>query len=80
MDDTSLMGRDIINEAVNFRRALDIYCKASGQKINEDKSSIYFFNTPHLIQNRIARILRFQTGFVVPRDSFRFGGQCGDFW
>ena len=62
MDDTRLMGMARISEALNFRQALDIYLKASGQCINEDKSSIYFFNTPHLIQNRIARIFRFQIG------------------
>ena len=62
MDDTGLLGMARISEAVNFRKALDIYLKASGQKINEDKSSIYFFNTPQIIQNRIARILRFQIG------------------
>lgn len=83
VDDTLLMGRATINEVVNFRRALDIYCKASGQKINEDKSSIYFFNTPWLIQNRIARILRFQTGSLpllylgIPLD---LGVQHEDIW
>ena len=62
VDDTGLMGMARMSEALNFRQALDIYLKASGQRINEDKSSIYFFNTPHLIQNRIARIFRFQIG------------------
>ena len=60
VDDTALMGIARVSEAVNFRRTLDIYLKASGQCINDDKSSIYFFNTPQSIQNRIARILRFQ--------------------
>ena len=41
---------------------MDTYLKASGQQINEGKSSIYFFNTPQPIQLRIARILRFQVG------------------
>ena len=62
VDDTPLMGMARVNEALNFRRALDIYLKASGQCINDDKSSIFFFNTPQPIQNRIARILRFQIG------------------
>ena len=35
---------------------------ASGQKVNEHKSSIYFFNTPDSIQQRIVGILRFQIG------------------
>ena len=62
MDDTALMGMAKVSEAINFRRALDIYLKASGQCINDDKSSIFFFNTPQPIQNKIARILRFQIG------------------
>ena len=62
MDDTGLMGMARVKEAVNIRKALDTYLKALAQRINEDKSSIYFFNTPQLIQNRIARIIRFQIG------------------
>ena len=83
MDDTGLMGMARINEALNFRQALDIYLKASGQRINEDKSSIYFFNTPHLIHNRIARIFRFQIGSLplmylgVP---LALGSQRRDYW
>jgi hypothetical protein len=60
VDDTGLMGLATINEARNFKIILDTYLKASGQQINEGKSSIYFFNTPQPIQRRIARILRFQ--------------------
>ena len=62
VDDTALMGSTRVSEAIKFRRALDIYLKASGQCINDGKSSIYFFNTPQPIQNRIARILRFHIG------------------
>lgn len=46
VDNTGLMGWARVNEAVNFRKALYIYLKVSGQKINEDKYFIYFFNTP----------------------------------
>lgn len=62
VDDTGSMGRARLSEAMNFRRSLDIFLKSYGQKINEDKSSIYFFNIPSLIQNRIAKILQFQIG------------------
>ena len=55
------MGMARISEAVNIRKDLDTYLKALGQKINDNRSSIYFFNT-RLIQNKIARILRFQIG------------------
>ena len=83
MDDTGLMGMARISEALNFGQALDIYLKASRQRINEDKSSIYFFNAPHLIQNRIARIFRFQIGSLplmylgVP---LVLGSQRRDYW
>ncbi|XP_059077196.1 uncharacterized protein LOC131876295 [Cryptomeria japonica] len=83
VDDTGLMGLARISEAVNFRRALDIYLKASGQCINDDKSSIYFFNTPQCIQSRIARILRFQIGSLplmylgIP---LALGAQRRDYW
>ncbi|XP_057856267.1 uncharacterized protein LOC131065696 [Cryptomeria japonica] len=72
-----------ISEAVNFRHALDIYLKASGQCINDDKSSIYFFNTPQLIQSRIVRILRFQIGSLplmylgIP---LALGAQRREYW
>ena len=83
VDDTGLMGMAHVKEAVNIRKALDTYLKPSGQRINEDKSSIYFFNTPQLIQNRIARILRFQIGSLplmylgVP---VFFGAQRREYW
>ena len=62
VDDTALMGMATIREASNIRKVLDVYLAASGQLINEGKSSIFFFNTPLSIQRRIARILRFQIG------------------
>lgn len=62
MDDTALMGVARINEAANFRKDLGIYLAALGQKINKDKSFIFFFNTPLIIQAKISRILRFQVG------------------
>lgn len=45
-----------------MRVVLDVYFIASGQLINEDKSSIFFFNTLGPIHRRIANILRFQVG------------------
>ena len=46
VDDTTLMGMARVSEAINFRRALELYLKALGQCINDEKSSIFFFNTP----------------------------------
>lgn len=71
-----------IMEVANFKRNLDIYLVTLGQKINEDKSSIFFFNTPCLIQSRIARILRFQIGslpFVYLGTPFGLGVQRRQF-
>lgn len=55
------MGMAKINEASNLRVNLDNYLASSGQKINEDKSFIFFFNT-QLIQSRIAQIVHFHFG------------------
>jgi hypothetical protein len=62
VDDTALMGMATVREATSLRQLLDVYLEASGQMINEDKSSIFFFNMPIPIQRRIANILRFQIG------------------
>ena len=35
------MGMARVNEAINFRRALEIYLKALGHSINDGKSSIF---------------------------------------
>lgn len=37
MDDTRLMGMARTSEAMNIRKDLDIYLKALGQRINDDK-------------------------------------------
>ena len=62
MDNTRLMGMARISEVVNIIKALDTYLKASSKRINDDKSSIHFLNTPRLISSRIARILRLRIG------------------
>lgn len=62
VDDTSLMGMTHIQEAESFRQALDTYLVASGLKVNEQQSFIFFFNIPAAIQRWIATILRFQIG------------------
>lgn len=62
VDDTTLMGLAQIREASNLCKFLDVYLVTSGQLINEDKSSIIFFNTLGNIHRRIAHILRFHAG------------------
>ena len=46
LDDTSFMGQARLKEATSFRNVLDMYLVASRKKVNEKKSSIFFFNTP----------------------------------
>uniref|UniRef100_A0A803PC68 Reverse transcriptase domain-containing protein n=1 Tax=Cannabis sativa TaxID=3483 RepID=A0A803PC68_CANSA len=41
-DDVIIFGQATIKEAKAFRECLDLYCQWSGQKINIQKSSIYF--------------------------------------
>jgi hypothetical protein len=41
-DDSLLFFRANRESAVEMQQVLDIYCKASGQQINVDKSSIHF--------------------------------------
>ena len=59
VDDSAFAGLARIKEAKSFRHALDIYLAALGQKVNEKKSSIYFFNTPDSIQHKTVGILWF---------------------
>ena len=62
MDDTTLMVMSTIRDASNMHRVLDVYLATSGQLINEGKSSIFFFNTPPTIPQRITGILRCESG------------------
>ena len=60
-----MMGMATIREASNMCKVLDVYLASSGQLINEGKSSIFFFNTPPPIQQRITQILRFESGSLL---------------
>jgi len=50
VDDMTLVGRAQIQGVEAFQLTLDTYLAAFGQKINDQKSSIFFFNTPDPIQ------------------------------
>jgi len=52
-----LMGHPSIQEAKEIWRCLNIFSRASGLEVNPSKSSIFFFNTPILLRERIIRIL-----------------------
>jgi len=60
------MGRPSLREAQVFKNVLDRFMIALGAAINQEKSQLFFFNTPMLIQNQISRLLGF------PRSSFPY--------
>lgn len=57
IDDFITMGEATIMEAKNMKIILNTYESAFGQKINQDKSCLFFINTPAQRQIRIGRIL-----------------------
>jgi len=59
VDDTMLMGHSSIQEAKEIQRCLKLFSNASGLEVNPSKSSIFFFNTPIPLKDRITRILGF---------------------
>ncbi|KAK6145175.1 hypothetical protein DH2020_021995 [Rehmannia glutinosa] len=57
-DNTILFGNATISEASSLHFALSLYEKASGQRINRDKSGILFsLNTPSEVRYRITQII-----------------------
>jgi len=60
VDDTILVGKAGLIEAKEFKNILDSYDKASNQKINYEKTNIFFFNTPVDRSESIARVFQYQ--------------------
>jgi hypothetical protein len=60
MDDTMLMGAPTVQEAKVFKAILETFMIASGALINQDKSQIFFLNTPLRVQRNTTRLLGFQ--------------------
>jgi hypothetical protein len=60
VDDTMLMATPTIKESLTIKQVLHDFSDASGMCINEEKSQLFFFNTPHPIQCHLTRILGFQ--------------------
>ena len=54
-----LFGHPSVQEASKYKSLLDDFSEASGASINTAKSQIFFFHTPPMTQNAIARILGF---------------------
>jgi hypothetical protein len=59
VDDTLLMGSPTVREALSIQEILQTFSEASGLDCNKEKSQIFFFNTPPLIQRHISEILGF---------------------
>lgn len=57
LNDTFLSGESLVGEARAWKLVLEIYAMKVGQKINFDKSKVFFFNTPLDIQQRIGNFL-----------------------
>ena len=59
VDDTLMMGTPTAREAHSLLSILQTFSKASGLDCNKDKSQIFFFNMPPLIQCHVFDILGF---------------------
>jgi hypothetical protein len=59
VDDTLLMGTPTAREANSLLSILQTFSKALGLDCNKDKSQIFFFNMPPLIQHHVSDILGF---------------------
>lgn len=60
VDDTILVGKVRLIEAMEFKRILENYEKAYNQKINCKKTNIFFFNNPLERRERISRVFQCQ--------------------
>lgn len=61
-DDTILPGKSSVQEAMGFKNILQKYMDASGQKVNKEKSEIFFLNTSLEMENRICGIMGYKKG------------------
>jgi hypothetical protein len=51
----------------SHQEILDVFLSASGMQLNLDKSHIFFFNSPNILQLKISRILGFQRSSLPSR-------------
>lgn len=59
LDDTMLFGKSIVSEAKALKKILQNFSLASGASINENKSNVFFFNTPTITQRNILKTMNF---------------------
>ncbi|XP_019199070.1 PREDICTED: uncharacterized protein LOC109192823 [Ipomoea nil] len=57
-DDMTLFGEATVEQAVEMKRCIDLFCMSSGQRVNYHKSSVFFSkNTNEEVQKRIVDTL-----------------------
>ena len=60
IDDTFLPGKSTVLEALGLKAINKSYMVASGQKVNELKSDIYFLNTKKEMEDHICKIMGYK--------------------
>lgn len=55
--DAIFLGESTIDEAQKFKNSIQLYTKASGQKVNVEKLEIIFINTKPELEDHICNIM-----------------------
>ena len=61
-NDTILPGKISIQEARSLKNIIKLYMEASGQKVNESKSEIFFINTDLDLEQQICKLMGYNKG------------------
>ena len=61
-DDTILLGKNLVKEALTLKIIIKLYMEAFGQKFNELKPEIFFTNTSSFIEQQICKVMGFKKG------------------
>jgi len=56
VDDIIFIGRAKIEEAINFKKILNLYKTASHQKVNFQKTKLYLLNCFEIIKKQVTRV------------------------
>ena len=64
-DDTILPGKSSIHQALGFKNIIQSYMDASGQKVNKDKSEIFFLHTNLILEEQICKIMGYKDTFSM---------------
>jgi len=62
VDDVMLFGEASLKEVRSFKRVLEVFTKASGMEINNEKSCTFIFNSPDSIKTHLTIMLGFRQG------------------